>query len=255
MNHFNKKRKNKSEKVGFYVALSICLVAVGLAVWSTYTSVSDYMQNTDNSGLKSSLSSIEDANNKVTGVTETTTEPPTEVTTVQSIVITETTEPVTEVTTEPAEETTVGETQDVLQSVLQVTNSLQYPVESKLVLNEYSEDAVFNKTMNDYRAHTGIDFKGAEGDAVTAMSNGKVESVYDDTMYGQIIKVACDGYTVLYCGIADSQVKEGDIVETGDKLGEIGTVPCEANDDPHIHVAIIVNGRYIDPLTVISNNE
>ena len=37
-----------SDRIGFYIALSICLVAVGLAVWSTYTSVGDYLKEKNN---------------------------------------------------------------------------------------------------------------------------------------------------------------------------------------------------------------
>ena len=49
-------------------------------------------------------------------------------------------------------------------------------------------------------------------------------------------------------------MSEGDSVTSGDKIGTVGSVPYEANDKKHIHVAVKVNGNYADPLSFIGNN-
>ncbi|MBQ2427645.1 MAG: hypothetical protein II264_04050, partial [Ruminococcus sp.] len=65
----HKNSKKPTERVGFYIALSICLVAVGLAVWSTYTSVSDYL-NSDDEFSASLVETTAAVAKDVEGVTE-----------------------------------------------------------------------------------------------------------------------------------------------------------------------------------------
>lgn len=248
----HQKRKSKKEKVGFYVALSICLVAVAMAVWSTYASVNDYIKSSDDD-YKSSLSSLSPANNVATGITEEeTTSPVTEPTTQQPTTMAPTEPTTVAPQTQPTSE---AKTKDVLQSILRVGTSLSYPIESRLILNQYSENAVYNKTMGDYRAHTGIDFKGSTKDSVHAMCSGTVEKIYEDEMLGNVVQISTDKYSVYYCGVSKVSVNKGQTVKSGDTIGVVGTVPCEAADDSHIHVEIKVDGQYIDPLAVISSDE
>jgi len=263
MNNYKKnKRKSKSERVGFYVALSICIVAVGLAVWSTYTSVNDYLKSTSEEDYRSSLGSVEDVQKNVTGITEPVTTKVPE--TIEQVILTLPDETEEAEETKTSQESTVStdeaqetdqETEDVLRQILQVASSLQYPVNSKTVLNMYSEEAVLNKTMNDFRAHTGADFKGEKGEDVFAMCEGIVESIYNDDMMGKVVSVVSNGYSVLYCGIDNPVVKAEETVEPGDKIGQIGVVPFEELDESHIHIEVRVNGKPIDPLTVIASNE
>ena len=43
-------------------------------------------------------------------------------------------------------------------------------------------------------------------------------------------------------------------MEQGDVIGAVGSVPVEASDGAHLHVAVKVNGNYADPLNFIGNN-
>ena len=49
----NQKRftEGKAPKSGFYVALAVCLAAVGIAAWSTYDSVNSYLEPAEASSL------------------------------------------------------------------------------------------------------------------------------------------------------------------------------------------------------------
>lgn len=256
------KRKSRSEKIGFYTALSVCIVAVCLAIWSAYISVTDYAESSDKIGYKSSLDSISaQADNDVSGVTAGENVPKTQPVTQAATVAA--TEPSTELSTEQdttAELTTESsaqeqETRSVLQTVLQVDSSLSYPLKNTIVLNEYSETAVKNKTMGDYRAHTGVDFKGDEGEPVYAMADGTVKEVYNDAMFGTVVEVDAEKYSVYYCGLKDVEVNANQTVKIGDKLGLVSEVPFESEEESHIHVEIKVDGQYIDPLTVINSDE
>lgn len=247
------KKKTKQEKLGFYIALSVCLVAVGLAAWSTFDSVSKYIQTDETEA--SVTSTLAPVDNNVTGVTETLTAE----TTPSEHTGLSVTQPVTEEdekADEPDPEETQGETEDALQTLLRVTESLQYPVSSKTITREYSEDAVKNETMNDWRPHTGVDFGSEEGEPVLSMCDGIVKETYTDGMLGNVVVVENDELVIRYCGLDDDvEVKSGDEVAAGDQIGKAGTVPFEEKDESHIHVEITVNNRYIDPVSVIDNNE
>lgn len=238
-----KKKRSKKEQIGFYTSLSICIVAIGMAAYSTFTSLTGYFETDP--------TDVAPVNQVVTGVTEVTT-------TTQEI-----TEEVTETVTEPATET-VEITQSTeptaslsaLQTMLTVNTSLSYPLDNAKVLREYSEETVYNKTLNQWQAHTGVDFACSVGDNVYSMGEGEVTRVYNDDMYGNTVVVKSSTYTAYYRGLSeDINLKVGDMVKTGDVLGLVSVVPCEAMDESHIHIEVKVEGNYVDPLTLINSNE
>jgi murein DD-endopeptidase MepM/ murein hydrolase activator NlpD len=146
-------------------------------------------------------------------------------------------------------------TQSVLQMIMAVSEDLGYPLADKTVIQEYSEEAVLNETMGDYRAHTGTDFKGAAGDAISAMSDGTVNGIYTDDYLGNVVSVQCDNYEIHYCGLDEVNVSKGDTVEQGDELGTLGEIPSEEALGSHLHIEIKVNGQYCDPLALITGEE
>lgn len=247
--NYQRNKKSRKEKIGFFTAFSVCIVAVALALWSTYASIGGF----DNSNVEEPTyiatmpTSTQAVNNYMTGVVVT--EPEEEATEA------ETTEPWTE---EMSEEATQGYSSDgsALQTILQVSASLDYPVTSGKIKKEYSEDAVYNQTMRDYRAHTGVDFEAENGENVTAMSDGTVDRIYTDDMYGNVIKVTNGNFSVYYCGVSDTMYcTEGAQVSRGDVIGKVDTMPCEKDDGEHLHVEVKVGDKTIDPLAVISSDE
>ena len=241
MNRYNqKKRRSKKEQIGFYTSLSICIIAIGMAAYSTYTNLSGFLTEENNIATP--------VNQVVTGVTET------ETTTQETTTAETTTESTTPSTTEFVEET--GSSQDALQTMLTVNTSLSYPLDNAVVLKEYSEETVYNKTLNQWEAHTGVDFKCDVGDNVYSMGDGEVVKVYNDDMLGNTVVVKSATYTVYYSGLGeDITLTKGSQVKTGDIIGIAGTVPCEVMEENHIHIAIKVEGNFVDPLALIDNNE
>ena len=248
-NYYNRnnrrKRKNRREKIGFYTALSICLVAVCMAVYSTYTTLSEPPEHQQLSEKK-----VQQVNQNVTGVVVTsptlnvnvTIPVPTSVAEIE-------TQPVRSVTTEPSE------TVDALQTMLSTDISLTYPLNKNNVIRPYTKDSVYFKTLNVWKPHLGVDFAGNLGDDVCAMTGGTVTKVYEDKMYGKTVEISIDNSVCIYSGLGAVSVNEGDSVETGEKIGVIGTVPFEVSDEAHIHVAVKVDGNYADPLSFIENDE
>ena len=103
----------------------------------------------------------------------------------------------------------------------------KYPCD-ETVLTPYSEELVKNKTMNDYRAHTAIDFKAAKGTKVISINDGLVLSVTKDAMLGTVIEIDHGSKLVArYCGMDTVNVSEGDYVTIGEVLGTLGTSPFE----------------------------
>ena len=251
----HKSKKKPTDRVGFYIALSICFVAVALAVWSTYTSISNYVSESDDEFIGSLVEETSPVAADVTGITESVTEVPTD-----SDTIAETRD--SEISL--YETSTLPETEDVgatasfdsLSPVFKVTESLIYPVDSKSVSQQYSEEAVYNSTMKDFRPHTGTDFPAKKGDDVYAMSDGVVSSIAFDEHYGVIMEIKNDEYTIRYCGIdSETKVRMNDTIKQGDVIGVIGDIPFESEIHPHVHVEIKVGDKYIDPLAVIKTDE
>ncbi len=257
---YEKNRKSRKEKVGFFTALSICIIAVGLAIGSAYASIGGFdNRNVTDPTYIATLTGgqSQGVGNDMTGVTveETVTEA-VATTVLETELLTEPTyitEPVTEATA-PSHQYT-GDNNS-LQTILQVSASLEYPVVSRTILREYSEEPVQNKTMQEYRAHTGIDIEANIGENVMAMSDGVVEEIYKDDLYGNVIRVKNGNFSVLYCGVSDTQLcAVGEQITAGSVIAQVGEIPCESSDPMHIHIEVRVGDKSIDPLTVISNDE
>lgn len=240
--HNRRKRKNRREKIGFYTAMSICLIAVFMAIYSTYTTLSEPVgQN------KLLPTEIQQVNQDVTGIVATSPELNINVTVPMPTTISEvTTEPIV---TEPEE------SKDALQTMLSADITLSYPLGTNKVIRPYTKDSVYFKTLNVWKPHLGVDFEGELGEAVSAMIGGAVTKVYDDRMYGKTVEISVNNTICVYSGLEGVKVKEGDIVKTGDIIGVVGSVPFEVSDESHIHVAVKIDGNYADPLSFIENNE
>lgn len=250
-NHNHNKKNSMKGKFGFYVSLAICITAIGLAVWSTYTSYSDYKEKENEV-----TATATQANNQVTGVTVEKTTKDTTATTTGEITTTYTTtaENTTNATTATTNQGT-STTLSAVETMLQVTGSLNYPLEDAKILKAFSQDVVYSKTMGDYRSHLGIDFKCKKNSKVLTMADGLVSDIYDDERMGKVLIEDCGSFMIYYSGIDNVKVNLNDSLSVGDVISNVGTIPSEKKDGTHIHIAVRVNGSYVDPLSVISNNQ
>lgn len=241
-----RKKRSRREKIGFYTAFSICLIAVCMAVYSTYNTLSVPSTTAEE---QTTTAEAKQVNENVTGVIETPPEPKLEVT-VPTITANAATESKPEVT-EPTEENS----KNALETMLSTDLTLTYPLKSSNVIREYSTDSVYFKTLNVWKPHTGVDFAGELGEDVCAMASGAVTKVTEDKMYGKTVEISVNNAVCIYSGLGAVKVKEGDSVDEGAEIGTVGSVPFEASDKNHIHVAVKIDGKYADPLSFIGNNE
>ena len=241
----NKRKRSTKERVGFYTALSICLAAVGMAAYSTYTNLSSDYNAADEAPTVA-------VNNVVTGVTET--EESTQAPETTTAPASEKTEPKT-TETRYVEETAPSETKSALETMLSVDTNLIYPLDNIKIIKPYNEETEYNQTLNVWEAHTGVDFACKEGDSIYAMADGEAVKIYDDDFMGKTLIVKSPTCTIYYSGLKDITVSRGDNVEQGDTIATAENVPAEYMDDNHIHIAVKVDGQYVDPLELIASEE
>lgn len=232
------KPNNKNLRALFSV-ICLCIIALGLIVYF----------------------STQSSNNEQ--VNEPTTVKQTETTEVQKrVTVRDTTAP-TETNTDSSESTTKADqttttepaTMEVNDTNTPYKSFYKYPCEEASILG-YSEELVKNETMGDYRAHTAVDFKGAEGSKVLAVNDGLVLSVEKDNLLGTVIEIDHGGKLVArYCGLNTVNVSAGDYVTIGQTIGTLGTVPFESGSESHLHFETKVENKYVNPLDVMGKTE
>jgi len=96
--------------------------------------------------------------------------------------------------------------------------------------------------------HKGIDFTAPKGTAIQATGKGVVKRV-QKKKYGYGNNIIIDhgfGYTTLYAHMAEINVKKGDKVTKGQKIGTIGNTGTSTA--PHLHYEVRINERPVNPI-------
>lgn len=95
--------------------------------------------------------------------------------------------------------------------------------------------------------HTGIDITGGSGTPIKAARDGTVAAITHGGPYGTATLIAHgDGMTTFYAHQSSVRVKEGDHVQAGEVIGEIGSTGWVTG--PHLHFEIRLNGDAYDPM-------
>ena len=79
-------------------------------------------------------------------------------------------------------------------------------------------ELMYDETMADWRTHDGVDIRAEEGDAVKTAAAGTVKEVrYDDLMGVTVVISHADGYETQYSSLQqEPPVEQGKTVEAGD---------------------------------------
>ncbi|MBE6611452.1 MAG: hypothetical protein E7632_03065 [Ruminococcaceae bacterium] len=168
--------------------------------------------------------------------------------------------------TTPAETTAPVTTADTAASVtpseVPTSVGLRYFVlpSAGSVSKEFEIDIpVYSMTMNDYRAHTGIDIAASLGSEVVSASSGIICRVWNDPLMGRSVMIDHgDGIYTVYKNLADELAVGMDVgvsVTMGEIIGAVGeSALVEIAEEPHLHFEMQVNGVYVDPLDYIEAN-
>ena len=133
------------------------------------------------------------------------------------------------------------------------------PIEGADITKEFAHDKLLeDKTSGYWQTHSGVDIKASQGTSVVAVFDGTIESVESTMMEGTVIKIKhSNSLSTVYKCLSDNNVsvKAGDKVKKGDKIGEVGESLKEKADGAHLHFEVIEDGKQINPLTYLENNE
>ncbi len=124
------------------------------------------------------------------------------------------------------------------------------PVKGKVINSFTADDLVYSKTFDDFRVHNGIDIACDRSQPVFSVSNGVVEDVYTDGLYGIVIKINHgNGFVSVYKNLSsDKMVRKGEPVTSGQVISGVGeTALFEASEESHLHFELIYNGEQVDP--------
>jgi murein DD-endopeptidase MepM/ murein hydrolase activator NlpD len=100
------------------------------------------------------------------------------------------------------------------------------------------------------KMHTGIDWAAPLGTPIFAAGNGIVETVGWEGGYGKYIRIRhVNGYETAYAHLTAyaKGITEGARVRQGQIIGYVGSTGLSTG--PHLHYEIMVNGRFVNPMT------
>lgn len=240
--------KKKVAQKGFYLVLFLCVVTVAVTGYivtkdsmDLYTSqLNEYMDQPENI-LEPTLTPDPSTEAIPAEVNVTTEEPP-----------------IKEVPVTPTK--SAGAKSNVQQTP-KAENAVTTPIKSGPlylwpitgeVSSPYSlNELIYSKTLDDWRAHMGIDIKANVGTAVKAMADGEVSDIYFDEMYGNVAVLShSDKLISIYINLSpEIPVKVGQKVKAGDTIGGVGeSAIFELAEVPHLHFEVLEDGKQIDPL-------
>ena len=199
---------------GYYIALILCAVAIGISGYLYYRNSSDVeqqLQASDQSTEQADVSQDDDVPVAATPgadgaaeATQSTQKPPK--------------------TVKPVSGDTIG---------------------------MYSMDSLsYNQTTRDWRVHNGVDIAAEAGTGVSAAADGTVYTVFEDETMGMTVVIHHDGgYTTQYASLSeDVKVAPGDTVTAGQIIGYVGSSALlESAIGDHVHFSVSCDGEIVDP--------
>lgn len=249
---------------GFYTALGISAVMIGSACYFAYDQSEKMTDNLTAKQIKTETEKEEAVDKRVhdlpkgtspayrlttpniaTTVKAVATAPPVETLPAEAIII-DPAEPVVEEIPENATPVTATRLENTKMPLAEMGD----------VINIFSSgELVKNLTTGSWQTHNGSDIATEVGAEVYAVSNGEVMEVTNDSIWG--VTVVLDhhnGYVTRYCGLSSGlSVQQGDMLVSGDIIGTVGdTADIESALSPHLHIEMLHNGNYIDPLAELN---
>ncbi len=212
-------KKNFSNNIsgkGYYIALVLCAVAIGITGYL-------YYRNADSAGSRAGADPTISVDVTTPGKTD-----------------------VEAVATQPGDTDTTKPKEDTGKKPFMAAK----PVSGETVSDYSMEALAYNQTTRDWRVHNGMDIAAEAGTAVCAAADGEVYTVYDDETMGMTVVIRHEGgYTTSYASLAEEvAVNPGDKVTAGQTIGYVGaTALLESAIGDHVHFSVSCNGELVDP--------
>ena len=109
----------------------------------------------------------------------------------------------------------------------------------------------YHPLLNIRKMHTGVDWATAPGTPVLASGNGVIEEATHKGYYGNYIRIRhANGYHTAYGHMQRfaNGVEPGVKVRQGQIIGYVGSTGLSSG--PHLHFEVLVNSRFVDPMSI-----
>ncbi|MBQ2938427.1 MAG: peptidoglycan DD-metalloendopeptidase family protein [Clostridia bacterium] len=97
--------------------------------------------------------------------------------------------------------------------------------------------------------HTGIDIAASIGTKIIASTGGEVVLASEEGDYGKHLKIQIGEVSVIYAHCNKLYVKQGDKINQGQEIAEVGSTGNSTG--PHLHFEIRISERKIDPEKIL----
>ena len=105
--------------------------------------------------------------------------------------------------------------------------------------------------LGEYKMHTGIDWSAPIGTPILASGNGTIEEAGRKGYNGNYIRIRhANGYQTAYSHMSrfGDGVEAGVKVRQGQVIGYVGSTGLSSG--PHLHFEVLVNTRFVDPMSI-----
>lgn len=144
-------------------------------------------------------------------------------------------------------ETTTGE--KAVFSPVFLTVNLENPIKEGNITSKFGYR--ISPITNKYSLHTGLDIATPQNTKIYAVYDGVIEKAEYNEINGNYIVIKhSDTLKTTYNHCNKLLVKEGETVRKGDVIALVGQTGYATGN--HLHFEVLLNGKYINPLYVLS---
>jgi murein DD-endopeptidase MepM/ murein hydrolase activator NlpD len=112
----------------------------------------------------------------------------------------------------------------------------------------------FHPILQTWRRHLGVDYAAPTGTPVRSVGDGTVEFAGRQNGYGNVVQLRhSNDRTTLYAHLSRIDVREGQRVEQGQRIGAVGATGWATG--PHLHFEFRVNGVHQDPKHIARHSD
>lgn len=126
----------------------------------------------------------------------------------------------------------------------EVPTAFIFPVKGRLS-SQFGLRRIYNKQER-IRRHTGLDIAAPNGTVIISPAKGKVIRTGDYFFTGGTVFLDHgQGLITMYCHLSKTDVKAGDVLQQGDRIGEVGSTGRVSG--PHLHWVVSLNNTKVEP--------
>lgn len=239
---------------GFYIALALCIVGASAAAWATAARTIESINNSNSKVISDISAGQREEQTQWNSASEQEVSKSTSGIEKSSSSSTPSSAPASSSSRSAGSAASVGSSGQQERPQTQPACVYTLPIPGGKVIGAYSDGKlVKNYTLNVWRTHDAIDVAAEKGAEVKTACAGTVSFAANDPLWGGVVRVDhADGHTTVYSGLKIAEkLKEGEKVADGQVIGTVDSIPSEISMEPHIHFAILKNGKAIDPSALI----